>query len=351
LRLRSSWKQLLLVAGLVLVFSLLHYLTPASRPILHDIWRKMYYVPILLAAFWFGRRGGLITAAAISIIYLPHVLGQWAHIHTQREDALFDILLYNIVGGLTGFLAAREREQREKLKEAQKELLRADRLKLLGELSAGMAHEVRTPLASILGSVDILSKENPQPEEKREFLKILKKEVHRLDKVVNDFLNYARIEKKGFAACDLNEVVRQAETILKSHPLGKKTDLKFALQKNLPPVLGDSNQLCQAVLNLALNAMQAGGEGEVGVATGVNSGGKRVFISVSDRGPGIPPENLDKVFTPFFTTKPDGIGLGLGIVERIASVHKGEVKIESEVGRGTVASLLLPAMVRDERAG
>src|SRR3989304_739020 len=131
-----------------------------------------------------------------------------------------DILLYNIVGGLTGFLAEREKEQREKLKEAQKELLRADRLKLLGELSAGMAHEGRTPLASILGSVDILSKDpdiSGRPEEKREFLEILKKEVHRLDKVVSDFLNYSRIEKKEFAGCDLNEVVRQAEGILRSH--------------------------------------------------------------------------------------------------------------------------------------
>lgn len=341
---RSNWKQVALVAGLVLVFSILHYMTPASRPILHGVWRKMYFVPILLAAFWFGLRGGLITSVAISVIYLPHVIGQWAHIHTQREDALFDILLYNIVGGLTGFLAAREREQREKLKEAQKELLRADRLKLLGELSAGMAHEVRTPLASILGSVNILSKENSKPEEKREFLEILKKEVHRLDKVVNDFLNYSRIEKKEFAACNLNDVVRQAETILRSHPLSKKVEMKLELAKNLPAVLGDSNQLCQAVLNLALNAMQAVGEGEIKLATGFNSDGKQVFLSVADRGPGIAPEVLEKIFTPFFTTRPDGVGLGLGIVERIASLHKGEVKIDSKVGAGTSATLIFPIL-------
>jgi len=342
--LRSNWKQVALVAGLVLVFSLLHYMTPASRPILHGVWRKLYFVPILLAAFWFGLRGGLITSVAISVIYLPHVLGQWAHIHTQREDALFDILLYNIVGGLTGFLAMREREQREKLKEAQKELLRADRLKLLGELSAGMAHEVRTPLASILGSVNILAKENSKPEERQEFLGILKKEVHRLDKVVSDFLNYSRIEKKEFAACNLNEVARQAETILRSHPLSKKVELKLELDKSLPAVLGDSNQLCQAVLNLALNAMQAVGEGEIKVATGVNSNGRQVFLSVADQGPGIAPQDLEKIFTPFFTTRADGVGLGLGIVERIASLHKGEVKIDSKAGAGTIATLVFPIL-------
>ncbi|MCI0329442.1 MAG: ATP-binding protein [candidate division Zixibacteria bacterium] len=339
---RNSWKQLALVAGLVAVFSLLHYMTPASRPILHDVWRKLYFVPILLAAFRFGLKGGLATSAVISVIYLPHVLHEWAHIHTQREDALFDILLYNIVGGLTGFLAAREREQREKLRQAQKELLRADRLKLLGELSAGMAHEMRTPLASILGSVDILSKENPRPEEKGEFLEILKKEVGRLDKVVNDFLNYSKIEKKEFAPCDLNEVVRQAETILRSHPAGKKIRVSVDLDKKLSKVLGDPNQLCQAVLNLALNAMQAMGEGEVKIATGVNSEGEQVFVSVADRGPGIPPEDLEKIFTPFFTTRTDGVGLGLGIVERIASLHKGEVKVESRMGEGTTAFLLFP---------
>lgn len=341
---RSPWKQLALVAGLVAAFSVLHYITPASRPILHDVWRKLYFVPILLAAFWFGMRGGLITSVVTSVIYLPHVLHQWAHIHTQREDAIFDILLYNIVGGLTGFLAAREQEQREKLQQAQKELLRADRLKLLGELSAGMAHEVRTPLASILGSVDILSKETARPEEKKEFLEILKKEVHRLDRVVNDFLNYSRFEKKDFAACDLNEVVRQAESILRSHPMGKKVRVTLALEKELPKILGDSNQLCQAVLNLAVNGMQAVGEGEIKISTGVNTGGHRVFLSVADRGPGIPPENLEKIFTPFFTTRPEGVGLGLGIVEQISSLHRGEVKIESKPGAGTTATLLFPAM-------
>jgi two-component system sensor histidine kinase HydH len=341
--LRSGWKQLALVAGLVAVFSILHYMTPASRPILHDVWRKLYFVPILLAAFWFGMRGGLAASVLISVIYLPHVLFQWAHIHTQREDAIFDIFLYNIVGGLTGFLAAREREQREKLQQAQQELLRADRLKLLGELSAGMAHEVRTPLASILGSVDILSKENSHSEEKKEFLEILKKEVHRLDRVVNDFLNYSRMERKDFAVCDLNDVVRQAETILRSHPMGKKVRVSLDLEKELPKVLGDSNQLCQAVLNLAVNGMQAIGEGEIKISTGVNSGGRRVFLSVADRGSGIPPENREKIFTPFFTTRPEGVGLGLGIVERIASLHKGEVKIESKAGAGTTATLLLPA--------
>ncbi len=340
---RSGWKQLFLVAGLVAVFSVLHYMTPASRPILHDVWRKLYFVPILLAAFWFGLKGGLVTSVLTSVIYLPHVLSQWAHIHTQREDAIFDIFLYNIVGGLTGFLAAREREQRQKLEQAQKELLRADRLKLLGELSAGMAHEVRTPLASILGSVDIVSKENARPEEKREFLEILKKEAHRLERVVNDFLNYSRIEKKDFAPCDLNDVARQTETILRSHPLGKKVRVFLELEKGLPKVLGDSNQLCQAVLNLAVNGMQAAGEGEIKISTGVNSGGRRVFLSVFDRGGGIPAENLEKIFTPFFTTRPEGVGLGLGIVERIASLHKGEVKIESKPGAGTTATLLLPA--------
>jgi signal transduction histidine kinase len=342
--LRSHWKQLALVAGLVIVFSLLHYITPASRPILHDVWRKLYFVPILLAAFRFGLKGGLVTSVITSVIYLPHVLHQWAHIHTQREDAIFDILLYNIVGGLTGFLAEREREQREKLEQAQKELLRADRLKLLGELSAGMAHEVRTPLASILGSVDILSKESGRPEERKEFLEILKKEVHRLERVVNDFLNYSRIEKKDFAPCDLNEAARQAEGILRSHPMGKKVRVTLELEKELPTVLGDSNQLCQAVLNLAVTGRQAAGEGEIKISTGVNSGGKRVFLSVADRGPGIPSGNLEKIFTPFFTTRPEGVGLGLGIVEQISSLHKGEVKIESKVGVGTTATLFFPAM-------
>ncbi|MCI0405951.1 MAG: ATP-binding protein, partial [candidate division Zixibacteria bacterium] len=96
----------------------------------------------------------------------------------------------------------------------------------------------------------------------------------------------------------------------------------------------------------AVNGMQAAGEGEIKISTGANSGGRRVFLSVFDRGAGIPGEDLEKIFTPFFTTRPEGVGLGLGIVERIASLHKGEVKIESKPGDGTTATLLLPVMER-----
>ena len=162
--------------------------------------------------------------------------------------------------------------------------------------------------------------------------------------MVTDFLNYSRIEKKDFAACDLNEVVRQAEGILRSHPMGKKVRISLALEKELPPVLGDSNQLCQAVLNLAVNGMQASGEGEINISTGIHTGVRQVFLAVADRGPGILPENLEKIFTPFFTTRPDGVGLGLGIVEQIVSLHKGEVKIKSKAGTGTTATLLFPIM-------
>src|SRR5689334_869915 len=165
------------ILTLILSISLLHYLTPLHLPYLHDIFQRLYYFPIILAALWFGFRGGLACSLVVSIAYAPHILFQWGGHLTMGMEKYLEILLYNIVGGVTGLLSQRERErslelqktaegleesynklqaQSERIIAIEEQLRRAEKLSTLGEMAAVLAHEIRNPLGSIRGTAEIL---------------------------------------------------------------------------------------------------------------------------------------------------------------------------------------------------
>src|SRR4030067_613653 len=275
--------QVYLISFIILVLTLAHYLTPPDKPLLHDIYRRLYYVPIILAAFTFGLKGALISSVTVSIVFIPHVFHRWGHIHLQTMDALFEILLYNIVAWVSGALVESERKQRARLKEAQEELIQANKFKVLGELASGMAHEIRNPLSA---KHDFVFIEKPKPN-----------------------------KNQGF--------------------------LKTQFHSKFPQIQADPSQLKQAFLNLLLNSLQALEKpGEISITSETSNGW--INVEIKDTGPGISTENLPKVFTPFFTTKKEGVGLGLGIVERIVQNHKGKISVESQSGQGTVFTIKLP---------
>jgi signal transduction histidine kinase len=289
------------------------------------------------------------------------VVIQWGHHPTAHPEQYLEILLYNTIGFLTGFLTQREINQKlryqktaERLEESyselkkqadlileiEEQLRRADRLSALGELSAGMAHEIRNPLGSIRGTAEILQ-DGIDPSDKRyEFTRILIKEVDRLNKVVQDFLRFARPAPLARDRIDVNVILRELLS------LTRQAALKNAVRAELsagdaPSVAGDGMQLRQAFLNIMLNALQAMPHGgELKISTAAVSGG--VAIHFIDTGPGIPPENLDRIFNPFFTTRQEGTGLGLAITHRIMQGHGGRVEVSSRVGEGTTFTIFLP---------
>ena len=169
---RTTMVRVSLLAASILGISLLHYLTPLHRPVLHDIFQRLYYIPIIYAGFWFGLRGGLLSSILVSFLYAPHILFQWGIGPSLEMEKFLEIVLYNVVGGTTGFLSQREQERRVELESIahgleesyrklqsqadliigiEEQLRRAERLSALGELSAVLAHEVRNPLGSIRG--------------------------------------------------------------------------------------------------------------------------------------------------------------------------------------------------------
>jgi signal transduction histidine kinase len=290
------------------------------------------------------------------------VIFQWGDQPTVQPEQYLEILLYNGIGFLTGLLTERERQQSlryqrtaERLEESyaqlkeqadqildiEEQLRRADRLSALGELSAGMAHEIRNPLGSIRGTAEILQDGIDPADPKAEFARILVKEVDRLNRVVQDFLDFARTPAREERCVDLDEVLREVLVLIRQPALKHRVAVHCDTA-GLPPVAGNAEHLKQAFLNIILNALQAmEGGGALTVLAQVCDG--EVVLRFADTGPGIPAERLQKIFNPFFTTKREGTGLGLAITQRIVSGHGGRIEVESHLGRGTTFTVTLPA--------
>jgi two-component system, NtrC family, sensor histidine kinase HydH len=229
-----------------------------------------------------------------------------------------------------------------------------DRLAALGEMAAGLAHEIRNPLGAIKGAAQLLITSDGQaqpPTENAEFLQIIVEEANRLNNVVTRFLDYARAERPGRDGADkvdLNNVVRKTVQLLQKEPL-KNIEMRVRTDEQLPLVAGDPESLLQVFLNLgqnALHAMPDGGTLEILTTRRRRSRlgyGQFCEVRFRDTGIGIPRDRLKKLFIPFYTTKQKGTGLGLAISQRIINQHGGTIEVRSTIGQGSTFSVFLPA--------
>lgn len=363
---KQTLTRLVIVSSAVVGISLVHYLTPLHLPMLHDIFQRLYYIPIILAAFWFGFRGGLSSAIVVSILYAPHILFQWGGHLTMELEKYLEIILYNVVGGITGLLSQKERDralqlqetalgleesndqlrrQAELILEIEGQMRRAERLSVLGELSAALAHEIRNPLGAIKGAAEILKDDYRPDDRKYEFLEILVGETERLNRVVEDFLRLARPRTAETGECDVMEELRNMITLVSAEARRRGVVLRLE-PAVLPSVSGDRERLRQAFLNIILNGLQATQPGgSVIISAGTVKDGESdtgIEIRFTDTGVGIHPDTLARIFDPFFTTKEGGTGLGLAITEKIITGHGGRIGVESEPGRGTTVKVTIP---------
>jgi signal transduction histidine kinase len=367
----------LFIGILVITISILHYSTPTMLWQYHLIFMQSYFIPILIAAFKFGIRGGLGTALAASILYFPHVMLQWGGLIETNLMRFLQIILFNVVGYITGLIAQREKiekerfqqtarkleinlkrlqEQSEKLMELEEQLRQNDRLAVVGELTASLAHEVRNPLGSIRGAVEIIRDELPKDWSKVEFIKILIDESERLNKVVENYLQFAGRRKKEQIKFDVREVIQNATMMITSQLRKHGIILRSELSELVLHIEGDANQLWQVLMNLMLNAHQAmekGGELYISAhyITPTDSDQsdapdkqmhRYIQIIIRDQGSGISAQNIEKIYQPFYSTKDGGTGLGLAIVKRICNDNRWDISVESKVGEGTVFELRIP---------
>jgi signal transduction histidine kinase len=238
----------------------------------------------------------------------------------------------------------------------QERMQRSNRLSDIGQLAAGIAHEINTPLASIALRAESLLKaaEDPQLQAIESFknfsryLKTIDEEIFRCKKIIGALLEFSRTRRPEVRDTDLNQLAEKAADLVGHQIKLKQVTLSVALEPDLPHVIADDAQLRQALLALLMNALDATASGgQIRLSTARAQDGM-VALVVADTGVGIPQEQLGKIFTPFFTTKPvgQGTGLGLSACHGIVAAHGGEIRVDSEVGVGTQLTMLLPAARR-----
>lgn len=226
------------------------------------------------------------------------------------------------------------------------QLEHADRLASIGEMAAGIAHEIKNPLAGISAAVTIIKDDLVEGDPRSEILGEVIMQVQRLDKTVNDLLFFGKPSLPELACIDINDVIEKTLKFASQHRGLLNIEKRLALASGLPSVYADGKQMQQVFLNIILNAFQAmAGGGILTISTSLVSHQERNFVRIdfADTGPGIPAQVLEKIFTPFFTTKAQGTGLGLPICSKLIHLHNGELLVKSDDVHGTVFTIELPA--------
>jgi signal transduction histidine kinase len=228
------------------------------------------------------------------------------------------------------------------LRKTEAQLIRSDKLAALGQLAAGIAHEIRNPLTSINILIHSLTENYLAGDSHREDLKVIEEEINRINEIVDQFLRFAKPAPPLFAKAEVLPIFEETLQLLRPQIEKHRIHVQKEFQP-LPPILMDREQMKQAILNLLLNAVQAMPTGgQLALKGHAPEGNRWVQLSIRDSGVGIPAEDINKLFDPFFSTKEGGVGLGLSITHRIIDQHDGKIEVESAPGKGTLFTIWLP---------
>jgi signal transduction histidine kinase len=358
----------ILFAILVLVvigIGLLHFFTPGYMIFYHDMYRRLSYFPIVIGALFFGVRGGFSLAVLSSIAFIPHVLLYIGEGSGTYLSELTEIVLYLAAGTVTGMIAGKESRLRNRYKElsekleksydklhsetqllleVEEQLSAAQKLSALGQLSASLAHEIKNPLSSIKGTAEILLDEFPPGHPKREFVEILLKETTRLNNTVEEVLGFSRRGMKGKKEEEtesLANIIDRVTSLLASQLRKKSINLIVSGWETGKDFYVAGEKLSQVFLNIILNAIDSVPQkGEVTIKTEKLENG--FAVSITDNGPGVPEENQEKIFGPFYSDKDGGTGLGLSISRKIVESYGGTLTVSNATPGGACFTVFLP---------
>ena len=326
-------------------------------PEINSSYYPIYYLPIVTAAVYFGPRLTLFWTSVASAMYcsfLYPALEEYELTPDGIAELAIRILFFFLAALVVNRFVMENRRQTEQLAEtnrrlqlAQAEAQRAERLAALGQLSAGLAHEIRNPLGVIKGSAEMLNQKlqssNPLASELAGYISI---EVNRLSVLVSRFLDFARPLRTETRPQAIPELLDRALKSVAEQWRGGAVKVVSAYQHDLPLVPVDGDLCEQAFVNLVQNSYEAmgseGGTLRVEASRAFSNGRGGVEIRLKDTGPGIPPELREQVFNPFVTTKKTGVGLGLSIVSNIVDEHRGSLRLESAADEGACFVVFLP---------
>jgi signal transduction histidine kinase len=322
-------------------------------------------VPVVSATTTLNSRGAIAFTLAGCAAYLSFLAFiDWRRQFIpvdQMKELLLRIALLPVVGLLAHQLAGATRERAsgfqamaEELAEANRHLQdaeaavrRADRLAALGQLTAGLAHELRNPMTTIRSSAEVLGRSIPQTDEvARELAGYIVAEVDRANSLISRFLDFARPTNVRLAPADLTAVIDRAIALVHREAAYADTPIYTNYSPDAGLAHVDAELMERVVFNLVLNAVQASPPGGA-VTVKLRSAGQNAEISVIDRGHGVDPKKVESIFNPFVTTKPGGVGLGLAIVSKIVDEHGGKIVVESGNGEGSVFRVYIPVRPRE----
>lgn len=330
-------------SGAAIAFSLvtvsaLHYVTSFQSIVWHEVFTRFYYVPIVIAAVTAGRRGGLAASLLSAVLYLPHIALRWHAWPVTEVEQYGEVLMFNVVAIVTGTLADRLRAERDhcrvtaaELREAYASLeaqtderLRLGRLVTIGRVASGIAHEIRTPLAGLLGCFEILEDEFPRAHPKAEFVNIAKKDIARLQRVVTDFLEFAHPAPPTVQAVDLRLLVETVARLARPALARRDVDLEVRAPEATLLVHVDVEQVQRALLSILLACAPSLRDGRVVLV--ILQAGDIGRLTLEFEGRVSPPATGD-VFEPF-PAAAHGEGLALATARRLIENQHGTVRAE-----------------------
>lgn len=334
----ETWRDAFLIVVAIIGVTVVHYATDTRLLLLHEAFQRFYYLPIIFAAYRYGVRGGLATSLFSAAVYIPHVYFHWES-KAYALSQYWEMSLFQVIALVTGLLSNAERRERLKNEQAAAELraayaelettierlVAAERMASIAQLTLSLAHEIRNPLGAIRGAVEVLEN-SPVPNGDREFLGIINTEVEGLNRLVSDFLTYGRPRAPEKLTTHLNEIARSVLMLVRRRAADQGVELRAELQDSVPPVMVDSEQVKQAVVNLVQNGLDAMPKGGV-LTISTRCEGGELAIAVSDTGPGLTPNARENLFRPFATTKAKGTGLGLAISQRLVTQNGGTISL------------------------
>jgi len=264
---------------------------------------------------------------------LPYLLGESKKIFQQLEKSHRELQVSH-----------------QELEQAQTQLIRTEKLASIGQLAAGVAHEINNPLGTILIYSHLIQKSLEPDDPKREDIALVISEANRAKEIVQGLLSFAREKKLRASEININDILEEVLSLVVNQSLFHNIKIKKSFDQDPQAIVADETQLKQVFLNIILNAAQAmEGNGKLTISTIFDK--KQIKIKIADTGPGIPPEVMGKLFSPFFTTKEKGTGLGLAISYGIIERHQGKIDVETELGKGSTFVITLPVIVSEETAG
>ena len=335
---RQRVRGALAIAVAVMAISAMHYLTSLHSVVLHEVLKRLYYVPIVAAAVMWGIRGGLATSLFSTLLYMPHVVLQWHAWAVLEAEQYGEVLMFNVVATVAGVLADRLHAERAlhrdaavdlrdayaRLRAGSDERVRIDRLVTIGRIASGIAHEVRTPLAGLLGSLEILENEFTREHPKAEFVAIAKRQITRLQEVVTEFLEFAQPAPPAVRPVDLRQLVETSARLARITLARRGVSLDAPAPDTTVTANVDAEQVQRALLGIMLADTPSLRDGHISIT--IANRGHAAQIAVDLEGLTSVPAVGD-LFEAFPATA-CGHGLALATAERLITNQHGTVKAE-----------------------